>query len=110
MKERTFKFDLFIKQLENEETLTEDIVDRYQKISPLLDHFFNACDMEDDLLEQFTIEDFEWFYDVISYWPIWEMDCEREDLNHFGVQKGEIIDFIEEISRLPQVRRKVTFI
>lgn len=116
MKKKEFSFDFFTDELitfsNNENFFRQDaaVAKRYQTLAEMFDYFHTQSFVTTEFLDKFTMEEFEWFYDAISYWPTWESGFEAEDLDHIGIHESTKHVLMQKIASLQPVRKKVSFL
>lgn len=106
------KFDLpaFVNKMSQADGLAEDQVNSHVRMLKTMRLILDNKHTTLELLNQVSIQDIEWAFDLMLYWPDWEADIEEADLDHQGVQHVQIRDLISGLSEKKSEKRRVTFI
>ena len=111
MKEdKEFHLGAFMKLMENASSLHEDEIDAHERTLRTIRTILDNDVATPELLDSVTLQDIEWAFDAILYWPSWEMEVEEHDLDHVCVQHMQIRDMVSMLSKQKSIKRKVTFI
>jgi hypothetical protein len=112
MKERVFSFEKLIENIEGFKGEEHDAstVEQHKRIMKMMDVFFSEAEARDDFLDAYTLQDFEWFADLMNWWPTYEMDPQENDFHHVGIQRIEIFHAVTEAPFLKPIKKKVTFL
>ncbi|PVC75001.1 hypothetical protein C2I27_03685 [Priestia megaterium] len=107
------EFDLskFIDKVAKADSLGQDEIDSRQQGLRVFRLLVDNTHATDELLNSITLEELEWVFDLISYWPSTDdFDFENGDKNHWGIQHYQVRDIVFSLSRKKSIKRKVTFI
>lgn len=105
-----FHLPAFVSQVEESLGMGEDEVHSHQRMITAMNIVLNNKHATPELLSQVSIQDLEWAFDMVLYWPGWEESSDEVDLNHQGVQSVQIRDMIHSFSNKESIKRKVDFI
>lgn len=109
---KNFDVATFIENAQKERSLSDQMIHHRSLALEAYRMIIEHSEATDEMLARYDLEVYEWVFDLIMYWPIYEMesDLEPEDLNHHGVQHFQIRDIIFQLGSLPANKKKVTFI
>lgn len=105
-----FNVKAFIEQAEEEDSIAEDFVETRIRTLRTMRLILDNDEATPELLDQCSITDIEWAFDLVLYWPSAEMELEPHDWDHDGIQQVQLMEIIDEIRQEKSIRKKVTFI
>lgn len=109
-REPEFSLERFIQYMTVAESLMEDQVQSHVRTNTVMRMVLDNDVATHELLDSCTLEELEWVFDSLLYWPSCEQSLEEGDMNHFGVQQAQARELISGLSQKPSIKKKVTFI